>query len=89
MVGVDSPAGEYAAACPASAFASATARDAACDEGTDGALGSVGLVGLLVGVLSLGQYIVVGVARRTTMRPDGKASGGETSQGRRCHFGRI
>jgi hypothetical protein len=78
--------GEYAAACPASAFATATARDAACDEGTEGALGSVGLVGLLVGVLSLGQCIVVGVARRTTMRPDGQTSGGRASQGRRHHF---
>jgi Na+/melibiose symporter-like transporter len=59
----------YRDACPASAFAAS--QDAACDVGSDGALGSVGTVALLVGVLSFGQYIVVGVARQSPMRPTG------------------
>lgn len=61
----------YAATCPTSQFGTADAQRAACEH-TDGMLGSVGLVALLVAGLSAGQWIVVDVARQTPMRPQGR-----------------
>jgi Na+/melibiose symporter-like transporter len=61
---------EYAAVCPGSEFATENAHAAACQQ-TDGMLGSVGLVALLVSGLSAGQWMAVGVARGTPMRARG------------------
>jgi len=62
---------EYAAVCPASAFDAAAAQEAACAQATDGQLGSVHLVAVLVAGLSFGQGIAVGPARGCRFRPTG------------------
>lgn len=61
---------EYAAVCPASDYAALDARDVACSAmEADGALGSPGLVAVLIGGLSLGALWSLQTARCSPMRP--------------------
>jgi Na+/melibiose symporter-like transporter len=60
---------DYLEACPASEYSSFESRASACSVPQDGRLGSVGLVAVLIGGLSMGALWSLPAARRSPMRP--------------------